>query len=52
LVPYVRSSSNLQQQTNSFASPTNFGVCESPTACNINKTKGKVGQDFCERTES
>jgi hypothetical protein len=41
LVPYLHSSSNLQQQTNSSASPTNYGGCQSPTARKINKTKGK-----------
>jgi hypothetical protein len=46
LVPYLRSSSNLQQQTNSSAPPTNCGGCQSPIARKINKTKGKVTTRF------
>jgi hypothetical protein len=48
LVPYLCSSSNLQQQRNSSAFPTNCGGYQSPTGRKINKTKGKVKQDFCD----
>jgi hypothetical protein len=40
LVPFLHSLSNLQQQTNSSASPTNCGGFQAPTARKINKTKG------------
>jgi hypothetical protein len=40
LVPFPRSSNNLQQWTNNFASPINCGSCQAQTACKINKTEG------------
>jgi hypothetical protein len=53
LIPYLCSSSNLQQQINSYASPTNCGGCQSPTARKINKTKGnRKNKVSGERTES
>jgi hypothetical protein len=53
LVSYLHCSSNLQQQTNRSASPTNYGGCQSPTACKINKTKGNSeNKVFGERTKS
>jgi hypothetical protein len=50
--PEVGFFSSLFKQwwTNNFASPTNYGGCQSPIACKINKTKenseNKIFGDF------
>jgi hypothetical protein len=37
---------HLQQWTNSFASPTNYGGGQAPTTHKINKTKGNSENPF------